>query len=308
MEPRITGIHHVTAITGDAQANVDFYVGTLGLRLVKLTVNFDDPTSYHLYYGDEAGSPGSIMTFFAWPGAFRGRQGTGQVGVTAFAVPAASIDWWQQRLAARGVAATSACERFGQPVVSFADPDGMRLELVGVDNDPRQPNARGTVPGEHGVRGFHSVTITAEGYERTAGLLTGQMGFAPVGEAGNRFRFAAEGDASAGRVVDVVCAPGAGTVHHVAWRTPTDADQAGWLEKLRPLGFNASPVMDRKYFHSIYFREPGGVLFEIATDPPGFTVDEPAETMGQTLMLPPWLEPLRGRLTQALPAIKVPTA
>ncbi|HYW26146.1 MAG TPA: ring-cleaving dioxygenase [Terriglobales bacterium] len=305
------GIHHVTAITGDAQRNVDFYVGLLGLRLVKKTVNFDDPTSYHLYYGDELGRPGSVMTFFVWPGAPRGRQGPGQVTTIAFSVPQGSLDWWATHLRAAGVPAGEAGSRLGDELLAFADPEGMLLELVA----PARPDTRpawtgGTVPAEQAIRGFHSVTLSLIGEEETARLLSGTLGFRPGPATAERARFET-GDAAG--VVDLRSLPdappgvtAAGTVHHVAWRTPDDATQLTWRDLLAEAGFDVTPVLDRQYFHSIYFREPGGVLFEIATDVPGFTFDEPAAHLGTALRLPPRLEPLRSELEQRLPPFTVP--
>jgi len=307
----LPGIHHVTAITGDAQRNVDFYVGVLGLRLVKRTVNFDDPSSYHLYYGDELGRPGSAMTFFVWPGAPRGRQGPGQVGVTAFAVPPGSLDWWGQRLEDAGADVDPTEERLGDMVLGFADPEGMRLELVApAQPDPREPWRAGPVPAEHAIRGFHSVTLSLAGYEETARLLTSTLGFRPVATGGPRARY---DTGEPGGVVDVLAQPDApvgltssGTVHHVAWRTPDDASQLEWREEVARAGYDVTPVLDRQYFHSIYFREPGGVLFEIATDVPGFTVDESADRLGAELRLPQRLEPLRAELELRLPPFTVP--
>ena len=313
MTPTLPGIHHVTAITAGPQENIDFYGGVLGLRLVKLTVNFDDPTSYHLYYGDERGSPGTIMTFFAWPGAPRGRVGPSQLTTTSFAVPGTSLGYWAQRLNEHLVVAQSGQRRFGEELLSFADPDGIRLEIVAA----RQPGGRvptaGPVPAEHAIRGFHSVTLSEEGYEKTARLLADVMGFRAEGSEGNRFRYRTDAGGFAS-TVDLLCVPdarrggmGAGVVHHVAFRTPDDAQQLAWRERIAELDYNVTPVMDRKYFHSIYFREPGGVLFEIATDAPGFTFDEPAARLGTALRLPPRLEPLRTELEQRLPAFTVPT-
>lgn len=307
----LPGIHHVTAITGDAQRNVDFYVGLLGLRLVKKTVNFDDPGSYHLYYGDELGRPGSVMTFFVWPGGPRGRQGPGQVGATAFSVPAGSLAWWADRLEAAGARVERPVRRLGDEVVGFADPDGMRLELVAPARpDPRQPWAGGPVPEERAVCGFHSVTLGLVGQAETARLLTDTLGFRPAGADGPRARFTT---GEAGGVVDLLAQPdapagetAAGTVHHVAWRTPDDPSQLEWRETVAGAGCDVTPVLDRQYFHSIYFREPGGVLFEIATDLPGFTVDEPVERLGSALRLPRRLEPLRAELEVRLPAFTVP--
>ena len=313
MKPILSGIHHVTAITADAQKNIDFYCGVLGLRLVKLTVNFDDPGSYHLYYGDELGRPGTVMTFFAWSGAYRGRIGPPQVTTTAFAAPSGAMGYWTDRLKEKGVELRAPIERFGERVIEFVDPDGMRLEIVGVDEPRGQAWTAGPVPSEHAIRGFYGVTISEEGYENTAKLLTDVMGFRGGSSENNRFRYRAEGGDGFAATVDLLCTPdarhgslGAGIVHHVAFRTPDDAAQKGWHGKLAGLGTNVSPVMDRTYFHSIYFREPGGVLFEIATDTPGFTADEPAERLGTRLMLPPWLEPHRAEIERAVPAVKLP--
>jgi catechol 2,3-dioxygenase-like lactoylglutathione lyase family enzyme len=312
MNPSIPGIHHVTAITADAQQNLDFYCGVLGLRLVKLTVNFDDPGSYHLYYGDELGRPGTILTFFAWPGAYRGRVGPPQVTATSFAVPEAALEFWSDRLDHHRVEARPGATRFGERVLGFTDPDGMALEIIATARSGEQIPAGGPVPAEAAIRGFHGVTLSEEGYENTAKLLTDVMGFRPDGCEGNRFRYrASTGEFAA--VVDLLCVPdarhggmGAGIVHHVAFRTPDDEQQLAWRETIVRLGFNVSPVMDRTYFHSIYFREPGGVLFEVATDNPGFTADEVAQQLGTRLMLPPWLEPERPRLEMLLPRLHLP--
>jgi glyoxalase family protein len=309
----VHGIHHVTAIAGSAQGNIDFYTGVLGLRLVKRTVNFDDPLTYHLYYGTELGAPGTILTFFAWPNAFRGRPGAGQVNTTGLSVPKDSLGWWEERFQQMRVRHDLRLERFGNPVLPFQDADGMLLELVGVDEDARPPWKRGGVPEEAAIRGVHGVTAAEEGYEMTAGLLTETLRFTAIGQEGNRFRYESSQSGGAGGIIDIVCTPdgprargGAGTVHHIAWRVPDDPDQLAWRKTLVTAGMNVSPVLDRQYFHSIYFREPGGVLFEIATDQPGFATDEPAESLGQTLKLPPWLERAREQIESGLEPIKVP--
>ena len=317
-EKTIPGLHHVTAITADAQKNIDFYCGVLGLRLVKLTVNFDDPGSYHLYYGDELGRPGTILTFFAWAGAYRGRIGPPQVTVTAFAVPLGAIDYWSKRLKEQGVELKAGVDRFGERVLGFSDPDGMQLEIVSsveVVEPKGQPWAKGSVPVEQAIRGFHSVTISEEGYENTAKLLAEVMGFKSIGSEQNRFRYRAGTDDGFASTVDLLCVPdahhggmGAGVVHHVAFRTKDDAQQKAWHKEIAGKGFNISPVMDRTYFHSIYYREPGGVLFEIATNNPGFTVDEPAEKLGTKLRLPPWLERDRAAIERAVPPVRLPTS
>ena len=315
MHPTIPGIHHVTAITADAQKNIDFYCGVLGLRLVKLTVNFDDPRSYHLYYGDELGRPGTIVTFFAWPGGHRGRIGPPQVTSTAFAVPVGALDFWSARLREHGVTTEAPAELLGEQMLHFTDPDGMGLDIVATREPGGQPWTAGPVPDEHAIRGFQSVTISQEGYESTAKVLTELMGFKAHGSEGNRFRYrAGVGDGFAS-TVDLVCVPdarhggmGAGIVHHVAFRTPNDAQQDAWRKQIVRANLNASPVMDRKYFRSIYYREPGGVLFEIATDSPGFAVDEPAERLGSKLMLPAQYEPHRAEIERIVPPVRLPVA
>jgi len=309
----IPGIHHVTAIASEPQANIYFYAGILGLRLVKLTVNFDDPGTYHLYYGDGQGHPGTILTFFPWPGAPRGRIGTGQATVTAFAVPDESLGYWRARLREHQIEYKEGSSVLGEPTLAFSDPDGLQLELVSVpDANPDRAWEHGTVPVESGIRGFHHVTLCEEGYERTARLLTETMGFRLIHSQGNQFRYSVSAPGT-GTMVDLVCMPAGragrvavGTVHHVAWRTPTDEQQLQWRATLSERQYNVTPVIDRKYFHSIYFREPGGVLFEIATDPPGFAIDEPANELGSHLVLPEWLEPSRTELERVLPKVKLP--
>jgi glyoxalase family protein len=314
MNPSITGLHHVTAIASDPQRTLDFYVGLLGLRFVKRTVNFDDPASYHFYFGDARGNPGTILTFFAWPGARRGIRGTGQIEAPAFAIPPDSVGYWLDRFKEHHVPAEKALARFGEGVLRFADPDGLVIELiVSISSAGFEPWADSTVPVEHSLRGFHGVSIALEGYEQTAKLLTETFGYRLVEQLNNRFRLAAPSEAGAGRIVDLLCTPdgspgrvAAGSVHHVAFRARDDAEQLVWRERLVDLGYNVTPVIDRTYFHSIYFREPGSVLFEIATDPPGFTLDESLDELGNQLRLPPWLEPTRSQVEEVLPAIKVP--
>jgi glyoxalase family protein len=309
------GIHHVTAIATDPQRNVDFYLNALGLRLIKQTVNFDAPDVYHLYYGDQGGTPGTILTFFPWPDAEAGRRGAGQATSTSFSVPEASIGWWQDRLSGLGVEASRVEDRPGEAALSLHDPDGLVVELVAHPGaDPRPPWEEGPVPPEHAIRGLHSVTMTESGFEDTASLLTETLGFdlAEEDDGASRYRFAVAGGGP-GALVDVVCSPeadpglvSAGTVHHVAWRTPDDDQQREWRADLVGKGLNVTPVLDRNYFRSIYFREPGGVLFEIATDPPGFTIDEPLLELGRRLRLPPWLEPRREAIEANLPPLRVP--
>ncbi|MEX2262502.1 MAG: ring-cleaving dioxygenase [Bryobacteraceae bacterium] len=314
MSKEILGIHHITAIAGDPQANIDFYSGTLGLRLVKLTVNFDDPGTYHLYYGDGVGTPGTIITFFPWPNAPRGRHGTGQVTETAFAIRADALLFWIDRLTEQRIPFAGPLQRFGEEVISFADPGGLKVELIASAGIlPERAYKGGVIPLRYAIHGFHSATLSEEGYRKTAALLTDTLGFEMTNQEANRFRYTA-GSGKPGAIVDVLCAPEesrgsvlVGTVHHIAWRTADDAQQREWLNDLIGLGYNVSPVMDRKYFHSIYFREPGGILFEIATDSPGFAVDEPPAQLGASLVLPAWLEPARARLETILPPLKIPT-
>lgn len=312
-QPILSGIHHVTAIASAPQRNLDFYTRTLGMRLVKLTVNYDDPGTYHFYFGDELGQPGTILTFFPWPGARQGRQGTGQTTRTSLAVPVESLDYWRNRLEQTGVGFEEET-RFGAHVIAFADPDWMTVELIGTEGaTPGAAWSSGEIPEEYAVRGVHSVTLSETNVERTARLLTEKMGFRKTQEEGNRSRYEV-GEGGAGATVDLLHEPdapqgttGAGTVHHIAFRTPDDANQIAWRELLNTVGYHVSPVMDRQYFQSIYYREPGGVLFEIATDPPGFIADETPETLGTSLRLPEWLEPRRTVIEQMVAPLQLPT-
>lgn len=311
MPDPIVGLHHVTAIASDPQRNLDFYCEVLGLRFVKRTVNFDDPSTYHFYFGDDIGSPGTILTFFAWPQASKGRVGAGETSAVAFSVPASSLAFWEQRILAAGSPIEHVGERFGSPVLSLGDPDGMRVELVGSDSPlPRNAPRTGNIPAEHAIRGFDGVTLCEAGFELTAQVLD-RMGFVRSGQEGNRIRFASVATAP-GRHIDILVQPqrvyghmGAGTVHHIAFRAPSDDAQLEWREVLSKVPLNVTPVLDRTYFHSIYFRESGGVLFEIATDPPGFLLDEPVEHLGESLKLPPWLERRRAEIEQALLPIQL---
>lgn len=313
MDTIIPGIHHVTAICDDPQQNIDFYVGLLGLRMVKQTVNFDMPETYHLYYGDELGHPGTILTLFSWPDAPKGRRGAGQIGTISFSVPPQSLDFWNERLARHNVLVGGPNTRFDERVLSFFDPDGLALELVAHVQTASYDAWKGSsVPAEYAIRGFHSVTLMERRLDHTAALLTGGLGFQRVGKEGNRSRYQV-GTEDFATLLDVLELPDAargtvavGCVHHIAWRTPTDEQQLAWREKLIALGLQVTPVRDRQYFHSIYFNEPGGVLFEIATDPPGFAIDEPPEQLGTHLKLPPWLEATRPMLEEILPPLHVP--
>jgi glyoxalase family protein len=311
MPTPIVGLHHVTAIASNPQRNLDFYTQVLGLRFVKRTINFDDPGSYHFYFGDDAGSPGTILTFFPWPGATRGSHGVGETSATAFSVAAGSLDFWEKHLAANGVPAERTGRRFDEDVLSFADPDGMRLEIVAhADAAEVTPSRFAEIPAEYAIRGFFGVTLKLADAEGTARVLT-VMGFAKVAEDGERTRFSAPG-AALGNHIDLFVQKhpiygrmGAGSVHHIAFRAADDAAQLAWKELLTAEGLAVTPVQDRTYFHSIYFREPGGVLFEIATDAPGFAFDEPVETLGEGLKLPEWLEAERAKVEKRLPVIEL---
>jgi glyoxalase family protein len=301
----IVGLHHVTAYASDPQRNLDFYTEVLGLRFVKRTVNFDDPGTYHFYFGDDAGAPGTILTFFPWPHAARGSAGAGETTHTAFSVQPHSIDYWLQRLTAQGVLAEKTGRRFVEEVLTFVDPDGMKLELVGhADAGAAHPSRFGDVPAEHAIRGFFGVTLLERDLGPTETILN-QMGYTRTFEEGSRVRFDSAGDAL-GRRIDVVLDPnahfghaGAGSVHHIAFRVPDEATQLRWRAEIAK-HLQVTTVQDRDYFRSIYFREPGGVLFEMATDPPGFTLDEPLQSLGEELRIPAWLEPRREMIERSL--------
>jgi glyoxalase family protein len=305
------GIHHVTAISGPARRNVDFYVGTLGMRLVKKTVNFDDPGTYHLYYGDETGQPGTILTFFPWEHAAPGRVGIGQTQETMLRVPEGSLGWWTQRFIEKGVPHETIAKRFGETVLPFTDPDGMKLSLVCVPGIAGEPGwAGGDIPAEHAIRGFHGVSLLVDEGSRTGAILSDVFGLAEAGREDTTVRYRAA-DTAVGGIVDVRAAggflpgrEGAGSVHHIAFRAADDAEQAAMVKKLTEIhGRRVTAQRDRNYFRSVYFREPGGVLFEIATDEPGFAVDEPVASLGEALKLPPQYEAQRGRIEAVLPAL-----
>ena len=313
MKHELPGLHHITAIASDPQRNVDFYTGVLGLRLVKITINYDDPGSYHFYYGDEAGTPGSILTFFAWPGGYPGVRGTSQATVTSFSAPEGSLGDWQKRFDQHHVRYEAPIRRWDEEALTFYDPDGLQLELVAhLGAEERAAWKEGPIPLEMATRGFYSVTLALRDKTRTASLLTETMGFQLLREEGERARYAA-GEHGTARTVDILTLPdvpqggvGVGSVHHVAWRTPTDAQQKAWQETLLKQRYQVSPVMDRQYFHSIYFREPGGVLFEIATDQPGFATDESLQNLGTRLCLPEWLEANRDKIQKRLLKLSLP--
>jgi glyoxalase family protein len=304
------GLHHITAISSDVHMNMQFYTKVLGLRFVKKSVNQDDPGTYHLYYGDYAGSPGTILTFFPWAGMHRGRPGSGQSYATAFSVPAGSLSFWQKRLTGFKVETLAVEKRFNDEVLPLFDHDGLRLELVATSEaDGRPPAPSADVPAEFAIRGFHSTTLALTGAGPTAALLTEAMGYRLAGQSGLRTRYVA-GNGGPGAYVDLLTDPGlprglsgAGTIHHVAFRAADDAAQQAARALLLKRGLQVSPVIDRAYFKSIYYREPAGVLFEIATDQPGFAIDEPVETLGSRLSLPPHLEPHRAEIEAALPKL-----
>lgn len=312
MNTPVTGLHHVTAITGDLQQNVDFYGGLLGLRLVKKTVNFDDPTAYHLYYGDGTGTPGTVVTFFHWSGLeAEGRAGAGQATAIVFSVPDGSLEPWAGRLGRHGVSVQRR-ERFGEEALLFRDPDGLPLEIVASARDRRSGWASAWVCEKHALRGLHAVELTVADSAPVEALLTGAMGFRLVRREGARARFEV-GAGGPGSYVDVIGdlaqrpgLPGAGTVHHVAWSVPDDAAQLFMQGTLQGAGYRTSPVRDRSYFRSIYYRAPGGLLFEVATETPGFAIDEPVDSLGATLRLPPQYEAQREQIEQLLPELRSP--
>ena len=316
---QIRGIHHVTAIASDPQRNLDFYAGVLGLRFVKRTVNFDDPHTYHFYYGDDVGSPGSILTFFPWPGARRGRQGTGQVTVTSFAVLPTALGFWIERLLRHGVKYEGPTRRGpsgseSEQVISFKDHDGLMLEIVahaGAEARSAWGDAPG-IPRDNAIHGFHGVTLWVGDGGPSEKVLVDTLGFRPLHEERGTRRFES-GDGGPGTFVDVRSiggfvqgAGGAGTVHHVAWSVADDETQLTVRERVVNAGLHPTPVIDRNYFHSVYFREPGGVLYELATNPPGFAIDEPVEQLGDRLMLPAQYEPHRAEIEAILPRIHLP--
>ncbi|MCM2293068.1 ring-cleaving dioxygenase [Allorhizobium sp. BGMRC 0089] len=307
----VSAIHHVTAISGPAKRNLDFYTRVLGQRFVKKTVNFDDPGTYHFYYGDALGHPGTILTFFPWDHVAPGRLGIGETQETSYRVPKASLGFWTHRFIEMGVVHGNLEQRFGESVLPFRDPDGMRLALVGIDGIESEPAyAVAGIPEEHALRGFQGVTLLLDKIEATAAVLTDVFGFEKVAKEGTITRYKAPGHAI-GSIVDLREAgeflparPGAGSVHHVAFRAASDADQQAMAEKLQKNhGMRTTEQKDRDYFRSVYFRSPGGVLFEIATDDPGFAVNEPVESLGMALKLPKGLESHRAEIEAVLPDI-----
>ena len=304
------GLHHVTAIATDPQSNVDFYTRALGLRLVKQTVNFDAPDTYHLYYGDEQGSPSSLITFFPWPRVPPGRQGAGLTTATAFSVPGPSLGWWHKRFKQLKIDADDPYSRNGEDVLTFRDPDGMVVDLVASDGDTRSGwDGIADIPAEHAIRGLYAVTLSERQLDPSATMLTELLGMNLAGQESDRTRFGMS--ASSGALVDVVSGvadrglQAGGTVHHIAFRAPDLATMTVWQHQLLDRGVRVTEILDRQYFKSIYFREPGGALFEIATDAPGFAVDEPLLELGRSLKLPPWLEPNRDQIARRLPTLRL---
>lgn len=304
-----SGIHHITAVAGDPQKNLDFYSGLLGLRLVKKTVNFDDPSVYHLYYGDERGSPGSILTFFPWEKLQQGDPDRGQAIAISFSIPTHSAGFWTEYLESKGVNFIEPFTRFGKEIIGLQDPDGLHLELVAdtVANDTGGWD-NGSVPGEHAIRGIHGIALALDNFKPTGKLLTDSLGFREIEREHDRILYQSESEF--GSVVEIIDQaelegrPGKGTVHHVAFRAQDDGKQQKIKKDLIEKGYYLTEVKDRQYFRSVYFHEPGGVLFEIATDSPGFDIDEPVESLGQDLKLPPWLENRRDLIEADLTSLK----
>lgn len=310
METNILGLHHVTAISNSAQGNHDFYTNVLGLRLVKKTVNFDDPGTYHFYFGDEQGTPGTIITFFPWEGIGKGVNGAGMATHTAYSVPAGSFDFWKERLQSHGIASVQS-EIFNEKVLSFNDPDGMQLQLVVPEKkDSRKPWTTEGISEEVAIRGFHTVALTLRSAAATSQVLTDILGYYQIKHEGNRYRFAVDSIDTA-NFIDIIedhSAPkgrnAAGTNHHIAFRVKDDNILMEYRKKVTDAGMQITPKINRDYFFSLYFREPGGVLFELATDNPGFTVDEPLDALGSALKLPKQYETMRDKIEAMLPVLE----
>jgi glyoxalase family protein len=308
MDNTILGIHHITAIAGDAKRNFDFYTKILGLRFVKKTVNFDDPHTYHFYFGDEQGTPGSILTFFPWDDKIRkGSRGAGMATEIGYAVPEGSLDFWMDRFEKNKVTYNKPAVKFGQKYLTFLDPDGLKLELVETPStDNRKPFETEEVKANIATKGFFNITLTLNSIKATALILTDVFGYKLIAQESNRYRYATDAIGTA-NVIDLVELPtephgigAGGTIHHVAFRVKNDEVQMEFHKKITALGLTITPQIDRNYFHSLYFREPGGVLFEIATDNPGFTVDEPLEELGTHLKLPAQYESQRSTIEKHL--------
>ncbi|OCA84132.1 ring-cleaving dioxygenase [Bacillus sp. FJAT-27225] len=305
---KTTGIHHISSMVNDAQRTIDFYAGVLGLRLVKKTINFDRPEVYHLYFGNELGNPGTIITFFPWEKQLKGRVGSGQVGSTTYRVPVGSLLFWENRLNQFGVEATTSI-RFGERYLQFSDPDGLRLELTERDEGPRNEWSHGGVEPENAIKGFDGAVLLSRQPHKTTDVLENILGLTCIGQENDYLRFFSEGEL--GNTIDIQLNPsvrglmGAGIVHHLAWSAKDEEQLLKWREILQDKGYNPTEIRERNYFKAVYFHEEGGILFEIATDPPGFTVDEDLSSLGEALMLPPWLEPQRDELEALLPPVKV---
>ena len=311
MNEKILGLHHITAIAGDAQRNYDFYAKVLGLRLVKKTVNFDDPGTYHFYYGNEKGEPGTILTFFPWMHISKGYAGTGMATEIGYAVPEGSLDFWTDRFRQYNVKQGERIERFGEAILPFEDPDGLKINMViPKEKDNRSAWETKDVGSAVATKGFHDVTLTLKNIKATAEILTDIFGYKLLAQENNRYRFITDAIDNAA-IVDLVESPeeragyvAGGTNHHVAFRVKNEEIQMAFREKIIAKGFNITPQIDRNYFYSLYFREPGGVLFEIATDNPGFTDDEPLNELGTHLKLPPQYENNRNVIEKTLPPLK----
>ncbi|MDQ0201742.1 ring-cleaving dioxygenase [Neobacillus ginsengisoli] len=305
---KTAGIHHISAMVNDAQLNIDFYAGVLGLRLIKKTINFDRPEVYHLYFGNEIGQPGTVITFFPWAKQLKGRIGTGQVGVTNYVIPKDSVPFWENRLRKFGVEFTSSA-RFGEKYIKFNDPDGLQLELIERDEGPMNTWDFGGVRAENAIKGFGGAVLFSAQPHKTTDVLENVLGLDCIGQESEFLRFKSEGNV--GNTIDIHLNPsvrglmGAGTVHHIAWRAKDEEDHQRWRSLLLEKGLYPTEILDRNYFKALYFHEEGGILFEIATDPPGFSVDEPADGLGTKLMLPSWLESKREELELTLPPVEV---
>ncbi|MFP5115838.1 ring-cleaving dioxygenase [Bacillaceae bacterium C204] len=302
------GIHHISAMVNDAQRNIDFYAGVLGLRLVKKTINFDRPEVYHLYFGNETGQPGTVITFFPWAKQLKGRIGTGQVGVISYIIPKGSAHFWENRLRKFGVEFTSS-NRFGETYLKFNDPDGLQLELTEREEGPTNTWDFGRVQAENAIKGFGGAVLFSAQPHKTTDVLENILGLECMGQEKEFLRFKSEGPL--GNTIDIHLNPsvrglmGAGTVHHIAWRAKDDEDHQRWRSLLLEKGYYPTEILDRNYFKALYFHEGGGILFEIATDPPGFSADEPVTGLGKKLMLPSWLESEREKLEETLPHVEV---
>lgn len=305
---KMKGIHHITAIVGDPQENMDFYAGILGLRFVKKTINFDDPGTYHFYFGNEEADPGTIMTFFPWANAYKGKVGSGQVGITTFLIPTNSLDFWENRLKSFQIE-TKKVTRFGETFLQFEDVHGLHLELVERETGAKNTWEFNGVTKDVAIKGFGGAVLYSGAPHKTAELLEDVMELESLGQEGNYLRFKASGEI--GNIIDIELAPvgrgvmGVGTVHHIAWRASNDEEHVKWQHKVHDNHYGVTEIKDRNYFHAIYFREHGGLLFEIATDPPGFMIDEPKESLGEMLMLPKWQEVNREGIENHLQPIKV---